>query len=104
MTNLLEETVRKLTENDKSPDDVRWVGNDKIEITWEQFAKLADNTYDSGFGRQEVAEDLVVVGDDFWLERHEYDGFEWWEYKTLPRTTGEFREIDVTDIIYGDEY
>ena len=29
----------------------------------------------------EVAEDLVVVGDNWWIERHEYDGNEWWEYK-----------------------
>ena len=28
--------------------------------------------------------DLLIVGDDWWLERHEYDGAEWWEFKTLP--------------------
>jgi hypothetical protein len=27
---------------------------------------------------------LEIVGDDWWLERHEYDGAEWWEYKTKP--------------------
>lgn len=26
----------------------------------------------------------MVVGDDWWLERHEYDGSEWWEFKRLP--------------------
>lgn len=26
-----------------------------------------------------MAEDLVIVGKDFWLSREEYDGSEWWE-------------------------
>jgi len=24
------------------------------------------------------------VGDDWWLERHEYDGSEWWVFQKLP--------------------
>lgn len=35
-------------------------------------------------GTEEVATDLLVVGDGWWLERHEYDGSEWWEHKALP--------------------
>ena len=27
---------------------------------------------------------LKNLGRDFWLERHEYDGSEWWEYKSIP--------------------
>ena len=27
---------------------------------------------------------LVVVGKDFWLERNNYDGSEWWEFKQVP--------------------
>jgi hypothetical protein len=27
---------------------------------------------------------IIVVGKDWWLERHEYDGSEWWEFKTMP--------------------
>lgn len=27
----------------------------------------------------------VVVGKDFWLERGEYDGSEWWSFKTTPQ-------------------
>ena len=38
----------------------------------------------NGFGGAEVNENLFVVGADWWLERHEYDGSEWWEFKTLP--------------------
>ena len=27
----------------------------------------------------------VAVGDNWWLERAEYDGSEWWEFKTIPK-------------------
>jgi hypothetical protein len=27
----------------------------------------------------------MVIGSDWWLERHEYDGSEWWEFKSLPK-------------------
>lgn len=36
-------------------------------------------------GSPQVAEDLLIVGDTWCLERHEYDGSEWWEYKELPK-------------------
>ncbi len=36
-----------------------------------------------GYGGEEVATDLLVVGEDWWLERHSYDGAEWFEYKTM---------------------
>ena len=46
--------------------------------------KCADVEYDSGYGAAEVAPDLKLIGEDFWLERAEYDGSEWREYKTIP--------------------
>lgn len=87
MENLLAETLRSLNYGGKSPADVRWVGSKDgtYAITWEQFEFLAaDLDYDSGYGGSEIAGDLAVVGDDWWLERHEYDGSEWWEFKQLP--------------------
>lgn len=84
-SNLLEETVSYLKDCGKNPSDVRWVGSVSYGyFDWEYFAKIADVEYYNGFGGQEVASDLKVVGDDWWLERHEYDGSEWWEYKSLP--------------------
>lgn len=50
-------------------------------------------TYDSGYGKSEVAEDLVIVGDGWWLERNEYDGAEWWEYKETPKQINEVKEV-----------
>ena len=87
MENLLEETKEKLAVCHKTPKDVLWIGtSDGSEaITWEEFEKLADFDYDDGYGAAEIRMDLVVVGKDWWLERYEYDGSEWWEYKKQPK-------------------
>lgn len=82
--NLKNETLRILQENGKKKSDVRWVGCSEFLIPVSLFWELADQEYDSGFGAQEVAADLIVAGDGFWLERHEYDGSEWWEFKEAP--------------------
>lgn len=99
--NLLQETIRALHENGKLPRDVEWVGNKAGYITWQEFEKLADRDYDDGYGQQFVNPSLVVVGDSWWLERHEYDGSEWWEFKTLPRKG---KHIKFTQVISNEEY
>lgn len=92
---LLDETLKVLVANKKQPSDVLWVGqavesvydfeDTKVfSISWDEFADIANKEYDSGYGGTEVNELLIVVGPDWWLERHEYDGSEWWEYKTMP--------------------
>lgn len=83
--NLLNETHDSLLRGGKTPADVKWVGNSEFYFTWNEFASIADFEYDDGYGGQNIAHDLLVVGKDFWLERHEYDGSEWWEYKELPK-------------------
>lgn len=98
--NLLSETIEQLTVEGLAPDDVAWVGsNDGKQATdWAGFVALADRDYRAGFGINEVALSLVVVGHDWWLERHEYDGSEWWEFKRLPTWPGppdSLREKDV---------
>ncbi len=98
LTNLLQETLEDLTSNSRSVDEVFWVGTDKLVSTWAQFAELAkDINYDAGYGGAEINDNLVVVGFDWWLERHEYDGAEWWEFKTLPTSDAD-RSLTVTDI------
>ena len=84
MANLKEETLYKLNSCGKTPDDIVWIGCPLFEIDKDEFWELADVEYDSGYGGQEVATDLLIVGKNWWLERHEYDGAEWWEYKQLP--------------------
>lgn len=82
--NLLKETLELLSENKKAPTDVIRVQWEKFFCTWEQFEAAANFEYDNGFGGAEVAVSLKVVGEDWWLERGEYDGSEWWEFKTMP--------------------
>ena len=83
--NLLEETIDKLEENNLEIKDIKWIGVKEFKISLEQFEDLADKEYENGFGAPHVATDLLVVGDNWWLERHEYDGSEWWEFKKHPK-------------------
>lgn len=84
--NLLKETLKILKDNNKNIDDVMWVGSLSgiYSISWEDFEKISNIEYDSGYGGQEIATDLIIVGNNWWLERGEYDGSEWWQYKELP--------------------
>lgn len=83
--NLKNSTLTVLRHYGKLPSDIKWVGCTSFKIPIEEFWELADRQYDAGYGHAEVAEDLLVVGENWWLERHEYDGSEWWEYKKLPK-------------------
>lgn len=105
--NLLEETITCLKENGKKESDVLWVGRDYYDHkknkdfcyknTWENFRKKANIMYDAGYGGNEIGLDLIVVGKDFWLERHEYDGSEWWEFKTMPTEPKKVMELDIKE-------
>jgi len=74
----------------KTLDDILWFGTREYKITTD-LAQFLDFEYNNGFGDQVVAKDLNLVGEGFWLERHEYDGSERWEYKTIPKTPSETR-------------
>jgi hypothetical protein len=85
MTNLLEETRHAIA------DAGSFVGSADGEYacSWEQFATMADQEYDSSYGAQKVARDLVIrFADGSWVERGEYDGSEWWVYKQPPVLRG----------------
>lgn len=84
--NLLDETTTILKMHNKTWHDVLWVGrkNGTLIIPLDQVAKIFDFQYDASYGGNEVKTSLVVIGDSWWLERGEYDGAEWWEFKQLP--------------------
>ena len=82
--NLLKETLEALWQHGKKSSDVKWCGTENGWCTWDEFAAVADVEYESEYGASKVAKDLVIVGEDWWLERREYDGSSWWEFKTLP--------------------
>lgn len=107
MQNLLKETIACLNENGRQTSDVLWVGRNYYKLkekervvyksTWDDFCSKADFEYDDGYGSAEIPMDLIIVGEDFWLERGEYDGSEWWEYKTMPEEPEEARELEWTN-------
>lgn len=84
--NLLNETRDILLSNNKTFDDVLFVGDEAThtKMTVKDFLEHANVEYKNGYGIEEINTDLILVGKDFWLERHEYDGSEWWEYKSMP--------------------
>ena len=105
MQNLLEETLKFLEENGKSPADVEWIGSESYgHFDWEHFESVADVEYHAGYGAQEVACDLVIVGDGWWMERVEYDGAEGWGFKTPPTRPDDVREVKrLVDSVKGWE-
>ena len=79
--NLWKETINKLESNRKSFDDVMIICGNDFQITKDNFERIAKKTdYDNGYGGQEVAHDLKIIGDGFTMIRNEYDGSEWWEF------------------------
>lgn len=94
MTNALTELKEAIEESGHKVSDIDFCRfsmnrvNLELEapITTELFHVL-NTEYDSGYGSQELGA-TVVFKDGNWLERGEYDGSEWWEYKSTP-TKGE---------------
>ena len=112
-SNLWRETMNVLDYYNKTWDDVMFVCGNDFEVSKDNFKTIAKKTnYDFGFGKQEVARDLKIVGKDFWLERDEYDGAEAWEYKTLPSKPDAIKQITsvigcwdtLATIKYGVDY
>ena len=103
MMNLLEETMYKLKQYNKTSSDVLWIGTNKKYTTWEQFAQIANLQYNDGYGGPEIYMDLKIVGSDWWLERYEYDGAERWVFKTYP-TKPDIFGLSARDILTRYEY
>jgi prophage pi3 protein 38-like sequence len=105
MSNFIEETIeaigeRKVKEfklefysldwgDDGDDNDVRTradaQGTGK-EALMSFFSTLPERAidYDSGYGTQEWS-GWISFQDGTWLERAEYDGSEWWSYKSCPK-------------------
>ena len=103
MKNLKEETLDCLSAVGKTPADIRWIGSMSEEIPIDKFWEAADREYDCGYGLPEV-NNIYVVGDGWWLERQEYDGSEWWSYKTLLKKPDQISSDPVHLIFDGWRY
>ena len=95
-TNFLRETIEYLQERGKKPEDVSFVyvydywrhgrsspNENPIQCgKWEDFARLADRPRARGWAgcQTGIERGLVIVGQDFWIERHSNDEFgtQWW--------------------------
>lgn len=104
MNNLLKETLEILEENWKTESDVDYIiwytnfdGEYKVYNTFEYFKKIADKIYDCWYWTNEVQLGLKIVWKDFWLERFEYDGSEWWEFKEFPKKPKNMWDIEIFD-------
>lgn len=84
MENLREETLAILKENNKTIEDIKFITDGENLIDIESFFIKADRLYDNGWGCAEVDLALKIVGDNWWLERSEYDGAEGWDFKESP--------------------
>lgn len=101
MANLLKETKGILKEYGKTLNDIEWIGSEDGYITLETFKVLADVSYDSGYGAAEVAQDLIIVGKDFYMTRGEYDGSEWWNYHSMDLFKKPDNELKVISLTGG---
>jgi hypothetical protein len=92
MTNLLKETLETLAQYNKSAEDVKCVlvraYGTLATLGTCSFAKFADLAkdieYDAGYGGEEINSGLVILGNEWWLSRWEYDGSEGWKFNTIP--------------------
>ena len=58
---------------------------------YEEFLHRLDFQYDNGYGGQQVYGMVWLKEENTWMERGEYDGSEWWEYKKCPKVPDELK-------------
>ena len=58
---------------------------------YQEFLHRMDFEYDAGYGGQELYGTVWLMEEGTWLERGEYDGSEWWEYKKCPGIIDELK-------------
>ena len=91
--NLYAETEEVLQSVGKTFDDILWLSGNGHEISKDDFLRIAKGfDYNNGFGGVEVPGDLMIVGEDWWMERCEYDGSEWWEFKRKPERPSKIKK------------
>lgn len=84
--NAKQELLKILKENNKTVDNIVAIFI-KYELSYTKIIEInkieqLDFNYTDG-GVQELF-GYVLLDDQDWLERHDYDGAEWWEYKKYP--------------------
>ncbi|MCD7741506.1 MAG: hypothetical protein LUI06_04820 [Ruminococcus sp.] len=67
--NLLEKTAEILRENGKSLKDIEWIGCCEFTVSIQGFLNKVSELENCRNVLETFPEDIVVVGNDFWLER-----------------------------------
>ena len=104
-TNLAEETKQKLKEHGKTIKDILGViVDDKYKIDFNNFLEITkDWFYYASYGGDCPISNWKIVGENWWLERWEYDGSSGWRYMTPPDLNKlDLRKITKKDIIEGE--
>lgn len=87
MVNFLDETIEVLQDfyGENFRGKVDYVYIDVRSSTFEEFEKWADFEYDNGYGHVAINLSMcIVMTDNSWLSRDEYDGSESWIYNKKP--------------------
>lgn len=108
LTNFRRETVNFMKNHKQCIENVDYiiVRKDKL-IDKDSFFRVINKlSYDSGFGGHVIDLSLYIVfKDGSWMERSEYDGSEWWEYKSkLEKPNTEELLYDKEDIMKEIKY
>lgn len=95
--NFLEETKDILKRINQKQKNIIFIGSEEYSCTWKEFQKLANFEYDSGYGNQQIAKDLIIVfNDKTRIIRSENYGSEFWdiiEVFKLPITTKKITKL-----------
>ena len=93
--NFKDETLDTLLENQKTWNDVKFIQGNNFSVSnnKDELLELMNFDYDNDYGAPKIAQDLKIVGDNWWLERAEYDGSEWWDYKETPKQNANAKTI-----------
>jgi hypothetical protein len=99
MTILFDETVTVLESHGKTIADIEYIGSSETKINTNKALELMKKTnYDSGYGSQKIADNLMIKGNDFIMTRGEYDGSEWWNYMqtdpSLPQVDTDVKSLE----------
>lgn len=79
---ILEEVLELMEVNNRTEEDIHWVGCADFHFTWGKFKELA-NQHE---GENELAEDLVIVGEDWYIDiSEENEGWRGWTFHAIPQ-------------------
>jgi len=104
-----------LQENGKTFDDIIWIGNKKFQIEIEDFIRLSQQLemdpvpLVNRIYLKSIPEDILIVGEDFWLERPVYyDAMfenltDLWIFNTMPKRPVFYRKIKTLSAEYLPE-